>query len=161
MKRLVLILFSISFIPFSVCAQLVDDTLRYAESIWAMEKKAMILDQLDLTEAEKSSFWPVYESYSNAVQYLDMEYIRLLNLTEEEQMTDKKSGVLTESMLLNEVLLAKTRKYYFKKFKKALDPALAGKFMQLDADFRTMIRLQMQKNPPPLVSSLNRIYLRN
>lgn len=143
-----------------VWAQHVDDTLRYAESIWSMQKKAMILEEMDLTEAEKSSFWPVYESYSNAVQYIDLEYIRLLNILE-EGFSEKKSASLTENLLMNEVLLAKARKFYFRKFRKALSAAQASKFMQLDSDFRTMVRLQMQKNPTPVVTSLNRFYPRN
>ena len=140
--------------------QNVDDSLRYAESIWSMEKKAMILKKMDLTEAEKSAFWPVYESYANAIQYLDMEYIRLLNL-QDENLSDKKSASLTEHMLMNELLLAKTRKQYFRKFRKALNAAQASKFMQLDGDFRTTLRIQMQKESPALVSSLNRINFRN
>ena len=161
MKRLVPILVFAAMAVHALSAQEVDDSLRYAESIWAMKKKAMILEQMDLTEAEKSSFWPVYESYSNAIQYLDMEYIRLLNLTDEERTSQKKSASLTEHMLTNELMLAKTRKYYFKKFKKALTPAQASRFMLLDSNFRTMIRIQMQKDSPALVSSINRIYSRN
>lgn len=120
----------------------------------------MILEEMDLTEAEKSSFWPVYESYSSAIQYLDLEYIRLANLAEQHQ-SEKKSAALTENMLINELMLAKARKYYFRKFRKALSASQASRFMQIDSDFRTMIRLQMQKNPPPIVTSLNRIYLPN
>lgn len=134
--------------------------MRYAESIWSMEKKAMILEEMNLTEAEKSAFWPVYESYANAVQYLDMEYIRLLTYSGQD-LTENKSASLTEHMLMNELLLAKTRKQYFKKFKKALSPAQASKFMQLDNDFRTLVRIQMQKQSPAVLSSLDGIYLRN
>jgi Spy/CpxP family protein refolding chaperone len=143
-----------------VFAQKVDDSLRYAESIWSMQKKAMILEQMDLTEAEKSAFWPVYESYANAIQYLDMEYIRLLNYTPED-LTEKKAASLAENMLMNELLLAKTRKQYYRKFSKALTPAQAGKFMQIDNNFRTMLRIQMQKESPTLLSSLSRFNSRN
>src|SRR5688572_22713852 len=161
MKRLLLSSLVTVFWCSQLWAQEVDDSLRYAESIWSMHKKAMILEEMHLTEAEKSSFWPVYESYSNAIQYLDMEYIRLLNLTEEEQMSDKKSASLTEHMLMNELLLAKTRKHYFRKFKKALSPTLASRFMQLDNNFRTMLRIQMQKESPALLTSINRLQQSN
>lgn len=144
-----------------VFAQKVDDSLRYAESIWSMEKKAMILEKMNLTEAEKSAFWPVYESYSNAIQYLDMEYIRLLTYREDKELTEKKSASLTDHMLTNELLLAKTRKQYFRKFTKALSAAQAGRFMQLDNDFRTMLRIQMQKDAPALVSTVERLHTRN
>lgn len=161
MKRFVGLLFFVAFTYGPLAAQKVDDSLRYAESIWSMEKKAMILEEMDLTEAEKAAFWPVYESYANAIQYLDMEYIRMIAFAEEEELTEKKSAALTETLLMNELLLAKTRKQYFRKFRKALTAAQASRFMQLDNDFRTMIRLQMQKESPALVSSIDRLYLRN
>lgn len=161
MKRLFAILILTSFSCSGVFAQKVNDSIRYAESIWSMEKKALVLEQLNLTEAEKASFWPVYESYANAIQYLDMEYIRLLTITDEKSLSEEKSASLTEHMLMNELLLAKTRKQYYKKFKKALSAAQAARFMQIDNNFRTMIRIQMQKESPALVTSINRIYSRN
>lgn len=160
MKQILSFLLLSALLCSSVFAQKVDDSLRYAESIWSMQKKAVILEQMDLTEAEKSAFWPVYESYANAIQYLDMEYIRLLNYTAED-LSEKKAASLTESMLMNELLLAKTRKLYYRKFSKALTPAQAGKFMQIDNNFRTMLRIQMQKESPTLLSSLSRFYSRN
>jgi len=161
MKRIIIFFLLGIILSPQLLAQKVDDSLRYAESIWSMEKKAIILEQMNLTEAEKAAFWPVYESYSNAIQYLDMEYIRLLNYHEDQGLSEKKSAALTENMLMNELLLAKTRKQYFRKFKKALSATQASRFMQLDGEFRTMIRIQMQKDGPALVSSPNRIYLRN
>ena len=160
MKRICVLALLTLLTVSKISAQQVDDSLRYAESVWSMEKKAMILEELNLTEAEKSAFWPVYESYANATQYLDMEYIRLLQLSEKER-SGKKSASLTEHMLMNELLLAKTRKQYFRKFRKALSPAQASVFMQLDNDFRTMLRIQMQKDAPALITSLDRIYSSN
>src|SRR5688572_28889110 len=100
MKRLVAFLLFSVFFSQQLLAQKVDDSLRYAESIWSMQKKAMVLEQMHLTEAEKSAFWPVYESYSNAVQYLDMEYIRLMNFTSDGKLSDKKSESLAENLLM-------------------------------------------------------------
>lgn len=146
----------------SAFAQDVEDSLRYAESIWSMQKRAMILDQMPMTEAEKAAFWPVYESYSNAIQYLEIEYIRLLNYSlKADQLAGKKAASLCENILMNDLLLARTRKQYFKKFKKALSPAKAGMFMQIDSNFRMMLRLQVQQESPAFVSSFNRMYSRN
>lgn len=161
MKRLLLLLVFALFMSSQLSAQKVNDSLRYAESIWSMEKKAMILEKMDLSEAEKAAFWPVYESYSNAIQYLDMEYIRLQTYPREQQLSDRKSAELTENLLMNELLLAKTRKQYFRKFKKALTAAQASKFMEIDNDFRTMIRLQMRGESPALLSSIERMHSRN
>jgi hypothetical protein len=162
MKRLSLVIFLALLISPYLRAQSEEDSLRYAESIWSMKKKAMILDQMELTEAEKSAFWPIYESYSNAIQYLEIESLRLLGYTtKKSDVSDKKAAVACEDLLANDVLLAKVRRQYFKKFKKALSPAQAGRFMQLDNNFRTMLRLQIQRESPAFVSSLNRYYSRN
>lgn len=161
MKRFFAGIVLFSFISTGTFGQLVNDSLRYAESIWAMKKKAMILEQMDLTEAEKSAFWPVYESYSSAIQYLDMEYLRLLEYSLDKDQTQKKLASACEQQLENELLLAKTRKQYYRKFKKALTPGKAGHFMQLDNDFRTLIRMEIQKEAPAFVSSQNRLYSRN
>lgn len=162
MKRLPVVLLLLLFITPSLCAQSEEDSLRYAESIWSMKKKAIILEQMNLTEAEKSAFWPIYESYSNAIQYLEMESLRLLSYTvKKKDLSDKKAAALCEDLLTNDVLLAKVRRQYFKKFKKALSPGQAGRFMQLDNSFRTMLRLQIQQESPAFVSSLNRYYSRN
>lgn len=161
MRRILFLILFTSFISSHTYAQFVGDSLRYAESVWSMKKKALILKQMDLTEAEKSAFWPVYESYSNAIQYLDMESIRLLNYVSETDLEPKKMASLCEHLLENDLLLAKTRKQYYRKFRKALSPGQAGQFMQLDNDFRAMIRHQMQKDSPEYVSVHNRLYSRN
>ena len=160
MKRFLTSLLASVVVCSGLFAQQVSDSLRYAESIWSMQKKALILEQMNLTEAEKSAFWPVYESYANAIQYLDMEYIRLLDY-DEADLSEKKTASLTESMLMNELLLAKTRKQYYRKFNKAVGATLANKFMQLDNNFRTMLRLETQRESPALATSLFRIYSRN
>jgi|GEM_PF-2559883 hypothetical protein len=145
---------------YEASAQFVDDTLRYADRLWSMQKKAVILDAMAMTEAEKASFWPLYESYTEAIQHLELEYIRLQNLIEEANSDERKTAALTENMLTSELLLAKTRKYYYRRFRKALGATLASQFMQLDHDFRTMIRLQLQRSPS-LMTSLNRTQLDN
>lgn len=160
MKRLLVIILLSSFVV-NASAQRLEDSLRYAESVWSMKKKAMILEQMNFTEADKSSFWPVYESYSNAIQFLDMEYIRLMNYTNETGLKEKQLESLCEHMLENDLLLAKTRKQYFQKFKKALSPAQAGRFMQLDNDFRTLLRIKMQRESPAYVRTQGGLYSRN
>lgn len=160
MKRLLVLVLLSAFVV-SASAQRVGDTLRYAESVWSMKKKAMILEQMGLTEAEKSSFWPVYESYANAIQFLDMEYIRLMNYISEAGLKEKQLESVCEHMLENDLLLAKTRKQYYQRFKKALSPAQAGKFMQLDSDFRTLLRIEMQRESPAYVIRPDKIFSKN
>ena len=162
MKRFIVAILFTALICSQTVAQQVDDSLRYAESIWSMKKKALILEEMDLTEAEKSAFWPVYESYASAIQFLDMDYLRLMSYTTEPGLKAKKLESLCEHLLENDLLLAKTRKQYYQKFRKALSPAQAGRFMQLDDEFRRLLRMEMQRQlPAAYVSSEEKIYSQN
>jgi hypothetical protein len=154
MKRIFFILLTTGLLTqhSTVKAQAVEDSLRYAESIWSMKKKAIVLHQMSLSESEKSSFWPVYESYSRATQYIEMEYIYLISLLAKYVSINNENKVesLSSRILKNDLQLAKARRQYFKKFTRALSPAQAGKFMQIDNTFRTMLRIEMQKETPSI-----------
>jgi hypothetical protein len=128
------------------------DSLRFEDRLWAMKKKAVILEYMDMTEAEKAAFWPVYESYYNAMQYTEMESIYLLSLYAKglHTLSGQELDNLSTRILQDDLILAKTRKQYFKKFKKALSVRQATAFMQLDNEFRTMRRINIQKDSPTM-----------
>ena len=127
------------------------DSLRFSEQLWSMKKKAAVLDHLQLTEGEKSSFWPVYDSYHQATQYLEIEYIYLISTYAKDYNTLSPSRFdeLLTRILKNDLQFARVRKVYYKKFKRALSPQLATTFMQFDNSFRTLLRLDLQKDLPP------------
>lgn len=126
-----------------VSAQSADKTILYIEGVVAMKKKAMILQYLDLTEAEKASFWPLYNQYCRETLDLDREYIHLLTTYAKgiDNLPKSKLRELSQRSFENEVERAKIRRHYFRKFKRALSLPQAVKFMQLDEDFRSIIRL--------------------
>src|SRR5215212_2739716 len=150
MKKVPFILFSFSFFLFcaEAQAQKIVDSLRFADRVWSLQKKAVILQYLDLTEAEKSSFWPVYESYYSATQYLEMEYLYLISELSRNYNKGERLGELSEQILQNDLFMARVRKQYYKKFKKALSSAQASAFMQLDNTMRILKRLEAQKEIP-------------
>ena len=87
MKKLRLVLIAIALVNFcaDVSAQSKSDSLLFADRIWSLKKKALVLQYLQLTEAEKASFWPVYEGYHTAIRQLEMEYIYLMSSYIKEQ----------------------------------------------------------------------------
>ena len=126
------------------------DSLRFADRQWSLEKRAMVLHYMELSEAEKSSFWPLFERYQAATQYLEMEYVYLLTRFAKGYHTlpQKDYDELASQLLKNDMLQARIRRQYFRKFKKALSPMQASTFMHLDNTFRTMVRLEVQKDLP-------------
>ena len=153
MNRVELIIIVFTFLIFNTGAFAQKkgiDSLRFADRRWELEKRAMVLHYMQLTEAEKSSFWPVFDRYQQATQYLEMEYVYLLTrfARRYNTLSEKEYDDLLSQLLKNDMFLARIRRQYFKKFKKALSTMQASTFMHLDNTFRTMVRLEVQKDLP-------------
>lgn len=136
----------LSAIATSVPAQLVSDSSTYDETLWSMKKRKMVMDHMDLSEAEKASFWPVYESYSSAIRFLETETLSIISACNDPNypMEDGDLERYSKKMLQNDLLLDRVRIQYYKKFSKALSTAKASQFMQLDDNLRMMLRMQVQ-----------------
>lgn len=135
----------------TLCAQSVTDSTRFSETMWSMKKKKMVLEYMQLTEGEKASFWPLYESYSNAIRYMEMESMELLQAYHSLEVSRKANEMLdkfSKRILQNELMIAKVRKQYYKKFSKALSPGRAGQFMQFDDTLRTLLHMEARTGAP-------------
>lgn len=132
----------------SVMAQTALDTLRYSDLRWTLRKKAAVLDHMNLTEGEKSSFWPVFDSYNAATRYCELESIMILKKYSEA--SGKFSASELENMSLrilkNDLVLAKIRKQFYKRFRSAVTAEQATAFFQIDTMFRSMMRLEAQRD---------------
>ncbi len=127
-------------------AQLVVDKPVYDETMWAMQKRKTVLDHMDLTEAEKAAFWPIYESYSRAIQFIESETLYIISVSNDPtyQMDQNEIESYSRKKLQNDLLLDRARFQYYKKFSKALSPARAAQFMQLDDNLRMVLRMDVQ-----------------
>jgi Spy/CpxP family protein refolding chaperone len=127
-------------------AQLVMDTSVYDETMWNMKKRKMVLDVMDLSEAEKSSFWPLYESYSQAIRFTESETLHIMSICNDSSYPMESSELerYSKKMLQNDLVLDRVRLQYYKKFSKALSPTRAAQFMQLDDNLRMMLRMEVQ-----------------
>lgn len=137
------------------------DSLLFADHMLAMKKKAVILQYFRLSEAEKAAFWPIYNRYSSEMQIYEIEYFRLLASYAKglENLPKRTVLALSERFLQNDLEIARIRKQYYRKFKKAMSPVKATEFMQLDHSFRTMVRLELQNAPDPRETFQTRLYL--
>jgi hypothetical protein len=129
-------------------AQSALDTLRYSDLRWSLKKKAVVLNFMQFTEAEKSSFWPVFDSYNNATRYLELESIMILKKFSDasDQFSGPELEDMSQRILRNDLQLAKLRKSFYKKFKEAVSPEQATAFFQIDIMFRSMMRLEAQRD---------------
>jgi hypothetical protein len=112
-----------------------------------MKKRKMVLDYLDLTEAEKAAFWPLYDEYYNEINPIETETLLLLRLCSGNELDEKDLEKYSKRLLLNDLMLAKIRRQYYSRFKLGLSGLRASQFMQFDDSFRMMLRYEAQQSP--------------
>jgi Spy/CpxP family protein refolding chaperone len=139
-------------------AQILTDSVGYSETLWRMEKRKLVLDNMELTEAEKACFWPLYENYTNSIEFVEGQCLEILAEYESASVIEHRElEKLSLQLMENDLYLAKHRKQFYKKLSKALSPEHATRFLALDDTLRQMLRLKIKagnNNIPGVHASL-------
>lgn len=119
-------------------------------SSWKAEQRKVILKELSLEGSEKAGFWDIYDSYSRSIEFLEIQYISLMDYYREnfKSLEPKERQSIGEELLQNEQFVARRRLEYYRKFCKALPVLKADKFMVLDDLFRSTYKIKAQKGIP-------------
>ena len=116
------------------------------------DKKLIVSKYMELTESEAQKFWPVYEEYQKD---LDKANQRLLNLLQSyaadyraKSLTDEKAQKLLDEWLAFENDDAKRRAAFAPKVLKALPGKKAARYLQIENEYRIMIRYDLAATVP-------------
>lgn len=160
MKTILLSSLAVLCLFVSTSGQVLPDSVKYIDHVLTMKKKMAVLRHLGLSEAEKSSFWPVFDSYERATKSYEMQSVLLISKYTQagDRYSPKELYEFSTRILRNDLELAKIRKKYYRRFRQAVSPERASAFMQLDESFRNMIRMEAQKE---LLLYTSELYTRN
>ncbi len=118
--------------------------------LFNMEKKAVVEDFLDLSDAEAARFWPLYEDYEAARR--EIANSRIDNLKQYAQqyadLTDAQADALMQSALKNMKASDKLKAKYYKKIRKTLSAKKATSWLQLEEYIQTALRMDLLDNIP-------------
>ena len=134
----------------NLSAQSAKEEVDFMQSVFGMEKKALVADFVKPSDAQKDAFWQLYDEYEMARKELGMKRIELL-LKYEENFDNLSNEIAAD--LLKEIL-ALTNKNdklvasYVKKVAKATDPVVAMQFHQIEMYVMSEIRLALSEGLP-------------
>jgi hypothetical protein len=143
-----LVFFSMAFS--SLIAQSAKEEVDFMQSVFGMEKKALVADFVKPGADQEDAFWQLYDEYEMARKELGKKRIELLLKYEEnfDNLSHEIAGeLLKESLALakkNDKLVAS----YVKKVKKATDPVVAMQFHQIEMYVMSEIRLALSEGLP-------------
>jgi hypothetical protein len=111
------------------------------------DKKLIVAQNMQLTEAEAKAFWPVYEAYQNDLQKINQrigktiaEYADAYNKGPVANDTAKK--LLNEALAIEEEEV-KLKRSYVPKLEKALPAAKVARYIQIENKIRALIRYEL------------------
>lgn len=116
------------------------------------DKKLVVAANMDLSDQEAKSFWPVYDSYQQDLDQIN----RRLGSTIMEYAHALDRGPLTDSMarkLMNEALAVeedevRLKQAYANELYRLLPPAKVARYIQLENKIRSMVRMELARNIP-------------
>ena len=111
------------------------------------DKKLLVAQNMQLTEAEGKAFWPVYEAYQNDLQKLNQRLGKAIADYADAYNKGPVAGE-TAKRLLNETLAieeaeVKLKRSYVPKLEKALPAAKVARYVQIENKIRAVIRYEL------------------
>ncbi|NJD31608.1 MAG: hypothetical protein FIB04_06955 [Gammaproteobacteria bacterium] len=106
------------------------------------DRRAIYADNLDLTEAESASFWPIYDRYEAEREKLDARLVALVNdfAAKYDKMTDAEALKLLDEKLTIERKQLELRDEYTRKIADALPGRKALRYAQIESRITNLMR---------------------
>ncbi len=98
------------------------------------DKKLLVAENLQLTEAEAKAFWPVYSRYQDELFLLRTRTAKLITDYAEayEQMSNDTAKKLLDEYMTIEALGLKLRQAYLPKFRSVLPEVKVARYYQIE-----------------------------
>jgi hypothetical protein len=116
------------------------------------DKKLIVSKYMELTESEAKKFWPVYEEYQNDLQKNNERLLHLLESYaadyKNNSLTDEKAKKLLDEWIVFEQEEGKRRSAFAPKVLQALPPKKAARYLQIENEYRILIRYDLARTVP-------------
>ena len=144
MKKVILLV-SALILAAGIKAQSNKEEIDLMQSVYGMEKKAMVEEFVKVDPAQKAAFWQLYDEYETARKDLGKRRIELLEQYADsyDRLTNETADAWTKEVLdlskKTDALLVS----YYNKIKKVTNPIVALQFYQIEGYILSGIRLQI------------------
>ena len=149
MKKLGLILLGMILYTFGN-AQSDAEEIQLMQSLFGMEKKALVAEFIQLDIATHDAFWTLYDQYEVERKALGKGRIGLIKQYAEQYatMTDEQAAEFMSQMISQRKQTDKLMDTYYKKISKATSPIVAMQFFQVEAYILAAIRSYILEEVP-------------
>ena len=131
-------------------AQSTADEIELVRSVVQTGRKAVVVKNMKLSDAESEAFWPVYNEFETSMRVVNDRRVKVLTelARDFETLTDEQAVDLLEQFFKFQQERVKVRKSFLKKFKKVLSGKQVTRFYQIDSKIDTMIDFDIARTVP-------------
>lgn len=140
------------FAPLSVAQDKPADNMQILRDKIRADKKLVVASNMELTESEAKSFWPIYDQYQKDLQRINR---RVANLLESyaadfrnKSLTDDKAKKLIDEALAIEQAEANLKSTYAPKLSKALPVKKVARYLQIENKIRAVVKYDLAQGVP-------------
>jgi hypothetical protein len=116
------------------------------------ERKAAVANNLQLSEQESKSFWPLYDDYRAAMGKVGERTIKLItdyaDAYTKNNLSNDQARRMVNDYLSIETDKLKVKKRYLKRFQEVLPPKKLARFFQIDNKMDAFINATIAKEVP-------------
>ena len=114
------------------------------------QKSAILTEMMEFTESEDAKFWPIYREYEAELMKINDERLTLIKEYADnyEKMTDAVADRLARGALDVEGRRNALKTRYYDRFKTALSPRTAARFLQVENQILLLLDLQIAASLP-------------
>jgi len=130
------------------------DNMKFVVEKIRADKKLFIAENMQLTEAETGSFWPLYDQYQDELFLLRARTMKLINDYAEvyEKMTNGTARKLLDELMNIETLGLKLRQTYLSRFRKVLPDVKVVRYYQIENKINAALMYELAANIPLIKS---------
>ena len=116
------------------------------------DKKLIVSNNLNLTEAEAKAFWPIYGTYQDDLHKINDRIAKLINdyavAYNKGAISDKSAQQLIDEAIEIEMDEAKLKKSYLPKLNKVIPGVKVARYFQIENKIRAIIRYDLASAIP-------------
>jgi hypothetical protein len=131
-------------------AQTVDDYIELTREVLKTEKKAAVAQAMQLTDAESSPFWELYNEYNAELYKVHSKRVNIIKdfAASYDNLSDEKADELWSGSMAYKSALIKLNRSYYKKFKKILPAGKAARYFQIENKIDALISAELALEIP-------------
>jgi hypothetical protein len=140
------------FAPLTLAEDKPTDNMQILREKIKADKKLVVATNMELTESEAKSFWPVYDEYQKDLQNINRRIAGLLDRYaadfHSKSLTDDKAKKLIDEALAIEQSEADLKNTYAPKLSKALPVIKVVRYLQIENKIRAVIKYDLAQGVP-------------